>query len=98
VKYGTGYLYVMSFSFCVFVATCGESHTLPKGVSGIPPRPPFFCLFFCPIRINVGTGDVDKIVLRGYVVHKNWSMESRSFLVVKVVPVYATKARRGVEA
>jgi hypothetical protein len=53
-----------------------------------PPLPPsYFLPLFCPIRINVGTGDVDKIVLRSYEVHKNWSKESRTFLVVKVVPV-----------
>ena len=42
VKYGTGYLHVMSFSICVFRGNrCGESHTLPKGVSEIPPTPLF---------------------------------------------------------
>jgi hypothetical protein len=42
---------------------------------------------FSPIRINVGKADVDKSVLSGYEVHENWTMESRTFLVVKVVPL-----------
>jgi hypothetical protein len=93
-KYGTGYLHVMSFSGCVFRGNrCGESHTLPKGVSEIPPTPtPHFLPLFCPIRLDVGAGDADKIVLSGYDVHENWSMESRTFFVVKVVPVYAVEA------
>jgi hypothetical protein len=60
--------------------------------------PPILCLFFCPIRINVGTGDADKSVLSGYEVHENRTMESRTFHVVKVVPLYAVRAYRGVEA
>jgi len=93
------YLHVMSFSSCVIRGKrCGESHTLPKGVSEIPAHPPYFLPLFCPIRINVGTGDVDKIVLCGYEFHENWSMESRTFLVVKVVHVCAMKASREVEA
>jgi len=62
------------------------------------PLPPHLLPLFSSIRINVGTGDVDKIVLSGYEVHENWRLESRTFLVVKVVPVYAVKASRGVEA
>jgi len=54
--------------------------------------PPYFLPLFWPIRINVGTGDVEKIALSGYEVHENWSMESRNFLVVKVVLVFAMKA------
>lgn len=63
------------------------------------PHPyPYFLHLFCPIRINVGTGNVEKIVLSGYEVHEKWSMESRTFLVVKVVPVYAMTASRRVES
>jgi hypothetical protein len=96
VKYGTGYLHVMSLSSCVYRGNrCGESHTLPKGLSDIPP-PTIFCLFFCPIRINVGTGYVDKIVLSGYDVHENWSMESRT--CGKSCPCIRCEGKYGVEA
>ena len=66
------------------------------------PPPPIFCVcvcvFFCPIRMNVGTGSVYKSVLNSYEVHENWSMKNRTFPMAKVVPVYVMKACRGVEA
>jgi hypothetical protein len=44
----------------------------------------YFLPSFCPIRINFGTGDVHKSVLSGGEFHENWSMEDRTFLMVKL--------------